>query len=144
MDLKEAWTRSIELMDKHGLIAKGWKFDMNMRRSSLGLCSHGRNTIELSAPLTKANTWDRMKRTVLHEIAHALIGPGHGHDMIWKSICLAIGGDGLVKADDITLPQYKWNAICPEHGHVGGWSRKPREQYHCTRCHNRVRIEAGL
>jgi hypothetical protein len=29
--------------------------------------------------------------TILHEIAHALVGPRHGHDTVWKAKCTDIG-----------------------------------------------------
>lgn len=29
--------------------------------------------------------------TTLHELAHALVGPGHGHDKVWKEACLKLG-----------------------------------------------------
>lgn len=44
----------------------------------------------------KANldNWERIKTTVLHEIAHAIVGYQHGHDKVWVTCCKSIGGDG--------------------------------------------------
>ncbi len=32
-----------------------------------------------------------MKQVLLHEVAHALVGPDHGHDQVWKDKALQIG-----------------------------------------------------
>ena len=40
------------------------------------------------------DNWDRIKTTVLHEIAHAIVGYEHGHDRVWVNCCKSIGGDG--------------------------------------------------
>lgn len=32
-----------------------------------------------------------MRQALLHEIAHALVRPGHGHDQVWKDKALQIG-----------------------------------------------------
>ncbi len=31
--------------------------------------------------------------TFLHELAHLIVGPGHGHDYRWSAICRQIGGN---------------------------------------------------
>jgi len=43
-----------------------------------------------------------VRDTLLHEIAHALVGTAHGHDEVWKAKCLEIGAinlRGVVKSD---------------------------------------------
>ena len=42
--------------------------------------------------LSKKNLKE-IKNTILHEIAHALVGPKHGHNEIWKQKALEIGCD---------------------------------------------------
>src|SRR5215471_13596338 len=32
--------------------------------------------------------------TMTHEIAHAIVGPNHGHDQVWTEKHLEMGGDG--------------------------------------------------
>jgi hypothetical protein len=52
----------------------GWRFRFNKRLTSLGLCGHGRRTIELSVHLVRRNPPEEVRETLLHEIAHALVG----------------------------------------------------------------------
>jgi len=110
MDLKIAEIKSKMLMIEHGLIQEGWKFAFNRRLSSLGLCSHNRRTIYLSAKYTQLNDWEpEMKDTVLHEIAHAFCGFGHGHDLYWKMKCLQVGANPcrLAQGDIVCPPRKK-------------------------------------
>src|ERR1700722_17840393 len=78
-----------DLMAQHGLLA--WTFAFNRRKSSLGLCLYELRTIELSVFFVIRNPHEEIVDTILHEIAHALVGPGHGHDAVWKRKCQQIG-----------------------------------------------------
>ena len=49
--------------------------------------------VELSTKLVEINDEERVRLTILHEVAHALT-EGHGHDNVWKAKLLEIGGDG--------------------------------------------------
>ena len=33
--------------------------------------------------------WGDIRDTLLHEIAHAIVGPGHAHDAVWQTRCAA-------------------------------------------------------
>ena len=84
-----------EMMDEHGLTEV--KAEMNPRlTSAFGRYRYsmlyGRK-IELSSKLVEINDEDRVRLTILHEIAHALT-EGHGHDAVWRAKLLEIGGDG--------------------------------------------------
>jgi predicted SprT family Zn-dependent metalloprotease len=46
----------------------------------MGLCLYEPKAIELSLHFIERNAEDVIRDTLLHEIAHALVGPGHGHD----------------------------------------------------------------
>ena len=68
-----------------------WTFRFNRRRRALGLCCFHRSTIEMSAHLVLLNGSTELRDTLLHEIVHALVGPGHGHDAVWKQKCVEVG-----------------------------------------------------
>ena len=76
-------------MSLHGL--HEWSFAYNRRKRALGFCFYEPRRIELSIHFVEHNSLEAIRDTLLHEIAHALVGPGHGHDAVWKCQCLRIG-----------------------------------------------------
>jgi len=112
----EATRMAKQMMAEHGLTAKGWTFKLNTNRSRLGVCKYGKvmrnrftgqvivthpiQRIEISIYCIQAGL-DTFRNTMLHEIAHALVGPGHNHNAIWKAKARAIGctGDRCGKMD---------------------------------------------
>jgi len=68
-----------------------WCFvwDNSVRR--YGQCRYRKQEIGISKHLAKLNSIEETKDTVLHEIAHALTGVGHGHDAYWKRMCIKVG-----------------------------------------------------
>jgi predicted SprT family Zn-dependent metalloprotease len=87
-----------------------------------------------------------LKKTVIHEIAHAIdieIRGYSNHDDHWKNVAKQIGhtGERTSKvSNEITEKTYKWLAVCPEHGILGGFIRKPTRGKICRMCHNKVNI----
>jgi predicted SprT family Zn-dependent metalloprotease len=90
-----------ELMSRFRLV--GWKFRFDRERRAFGTCSYQLKTIRLSLPLVELNPEDEVRDTILHEIAHALVGPGHNHDDIWKAKCRQIGArpEATYDAEDV-------------------------------------------
>jgi len=146
MILEEAQKLAIELMDKHGLLDLRWyfKFDNAVRR--FGCCKHRLKTITLSKKLVALNDEAQVRDTILHEIAHALVGPGHGHDYIWKAKALAIGcnGERCYSSKTVTQPEAKYKAVCTKCGHVHKRNRRPRKKTSCGVCCNTFDKDAIL
>ncbi|WP_176770701.1 SprT-like domain-containing protein [Microbacterium sp. 77mftsu3.1] len=80
-----------ELMDEHGLT--DWRIRIDNTTRRLGACDRSRKTILLSRQYITAGSAQQTRDTILHEIGHALAGPGEGHGQNWKSIVASIGGD---------------------------------------------------
>jgi len=80
------------LLREHGLNDWRFKFDYSTRRA--GCCNYRDQTISISFELARNGTDDEITDTLLHEIAHALVGKKHNHDAIWKAKARAIGCSG--------------------------------------------------
>jgi len=91
MDLNKTEKLAIKLMDKHGLLDKGWCFEFDNSVRRFGVCKYYNKTIGLSKKLVEINDEDKVKDTILHEIAHAIVGRGNGHGQKWKDVCVQIG-----------------------------------------------------
>ena len=56
-----------------------------------GQCRYHKQEISVSKQLANLNSIEESKDVVLHEIAHALTGVGHGHDHAWRCACIKVG-----------------------------------------------------
>jgi predicted SprT family Zn-dependent metalloprotease len=112
-----------ELLARHGL--GDWKVTLNRRKRTLGLCRNSAKVIELSVYLIDRNGVDEVRDTILHEIAHALVGPGHGHDAVWKAKAVAVGARPQ-RCGQADMPSGRWRAECGSCGETFSRHRKPR------------------
>jgi len=133
--LSEVAFLATELMEKHELFF--WKLKFNNRKNSIGLCCSAKKTIHLSSVIILSCTKDLVNKTILHEIAHALVGVHHGHDIVWRRKCIEIGGDGKRLADksevDFSNIKFAYKGICPN-GHTFYRSRMPKKEQSCGTC----------
>ncbi|AXH49342.1 SprT-like protease [Streptomyces phage Blueeyedbeauty] len=124
MDLFTAERNAKLLMAAHGLV--GWRFEWDNAARRFGRCTYSTRTISMSRQLTVQRTEMAVRNTMLHEIAHALVGPGHGHDAVWRAKAISIGCDGKRCSADKVEVNYKYVAKCPN-GHISRkYLRKPR------------------
>ena len=68
-----------------------WSYEFDRARNRLGQCDYGRRMLSFSRPYVEANEVEIMQNTVLHEIAHALVGAGEGHNEIWEAKAIYVG-----------------------------------------------------
>ena len=123
-----------ELMAAHGL--RGWTFAFNRSKRDMGLCRYGPKVIELSVHFVARNSAAAIRDTLLHEIAHALVGPGHGHDAVWKQACLRVGAKPQRVSFEVDMPDGRWQARCTSCGVVHHKHRKPKRMFgwFCVHC----------
>jgi hypothetical protein len=91
--LKQADVRTlaVKLMTKHGLIESGWRFEWDKAETRIGCCHYGSKRITLSKLLVPNLPRSEVRNTILHEIAHALVGPRRGHGPIWQAKAIEVG-----------------------------------------------------
>jgi predicted SprT family Zn-dependent metalloprotease len=128
----EARRLAQELMTRHGLA--GWSFGLNHRKRSLGLCRYAARTIELSVYLVYGNTAEEVRDTILHEVAHALVGPGPGPDAAWKA-CPEVGARPQ-RCGEADMPPGRWQARCGGCGEHFSRYRRPKRLrgWFCRAC----------
>jgi len=90
--LHEIKQYALEQMEKWELTEQGWSFVWDTRAvRRYGQCRYRPKEIGITKKLANINTIEETKDVVLHEIAHALVGRGHGHDFVWKRMCRKVG-----------------------------------------------------
>ncbi len=94
-----------KLMAQHNL--SGWDFQFDNGSKRAGCCNYRKKLISLAYEYARYASVKDIKNTLLHEIAHALVGSEHNHDAIWKAKAIEIGCSGERCHDvQFTPPKY--------------------------------------
>ena len=137
MNIIQAEKLAKELMAQH--LDDKWKFKFDHAVKRLGACSYRTKTILLSKPLTEVNSIKVIRNTILHEIAHALVGSKHEHDSIWAAKHKELGGTGQPRSQaEVGISNY--TGTCPN-GHISYTFGKPRAQWTCSKCHPKFNLD---
>lgn len=132
MEISPALALGRRLLREHGL--EHWSVRTDRAKTRAGVCRFASRTISLSAPLTRLHDEDEVRDTILHEIAHALVGPTHGHDRVWRAKAIEIGCSGQRTVDpDAPQVQGPWRGECPQ-GHTYTRHRRPGRVMSCLTC----------
>ena len=111
MERKDATYFLREEMNKWGL--KDWTIRLNQNPDSgfLGMCLHRDKTIVMSAHHIDIHPEPSILNTIRHEIAHALVGAGHGHDEVWAAKAREVGCDNTLPCSNLSLSPQIIDAI---------------------------------
>lgn len=98
-------------MGRHGLIAAGWRFEFDNAMTRAACCHYYTKKITMSKRLVDKWSDAEVYDTILHEIAHALVGNQHGHNDVWKDMARRIGCSASVYHNH-TFTQPKFVIVC--------------------------------
>ena len=75
--------------------------------------------------MCELNGVDKVKDTILHEIAHAIAGYSAGHGQKWKDVCIQIGAkpERCYDSKTTNTPELKYKAVCGACGTIHQKSR---------------------
>lgn len=132
MDTRDALALARSLVAEHGLT--GWRVELDRAKTRAGACHYAKKLITLSGPLTWLHSEEQVRDTILHEVAHALVGPRHRHDKVWRATAVRIGctGERCVPLDAPKV-EGDWTGTCPA-GHEVNRHRRPQRLQSCSRC----------
>lgn len=120
-------------LEEHGLLQQGWRTVIDSRpKRRLGQCRYSRKEIGLTKVYCLMNPENQIEQTILHEVAHALLGPGNGHSKRWKYTFVNIGGKWKYarSCNDANMPtvqkKVNWVGVCEICGKTFTRNRRPK------------------
>ena len=125
-----ALERCRSLMQRHGL--DGWTAVLDDSTSRAGAFNYTKKQILLSRLYVRKVDQAALDDTILHEIAHALVGPHHHHDAVWKAKARSIG----CSADRCHTERFsppRWIVSCNA-GCFTRTAQRRRKRAVCRRC----------
>lgn len=121
------------LMLDHNL--DGWSIKVSKTRSTIAETFYKDKTIMFSSSFLKIASLDQLIGVTLHEIAHALVGEGHGHDKVFVDKCKEISPTDEYAKEFMRIHINNYIVSCPRCEQKGG-ETKQRNAY-CAVCFNK-------
>ena len=113
--MREVGDHAAQLLERHlntNALATRWRFRFETATGRAGICRHDARTIALSVSFVLRASWGDIRDTLLHEIAHAIVGPGHAHDAVWRTAARRIGCTAK-RCSTVTHSLKRWIGECP-------------------------------
>lgn len=111
-----------------------WSFGFDNAKRRAGLCDYGRKRISVSRYLSARYDDETNHQTLLHEVAHALAGPGAGHGPRWKAVARDLGYEGgTTHHGETAMELAPWVGVCPA-GHTVYRHRRASRATSCALC----------
>ena len=116
---------------------EGWSFQFDHATRRAGCCTYQTQVISLAHAYARAAPDAEIDDTLLHEIAHALVGKAHGHDQLWRATAVALGCSGH-RCHDVQFTPPRYIVTCVNACWVTTAERRQRGAV-CRTCHGPVR-----
>lgn len=134
-----AWCKTYFERKKVEFKITDWTIALDHAKKRLGQTDYNKKRITISRHFLRGPTCGekQIRNTVLHEMAHILVGPlNPGHGEVWKKVALKIGCDGTT-CSVMDLPDAKYVMTCPKKCFSVTYFRKPKiENKICLKCKN--------
>lgn len=141
--MQQVEKHAAELLARHlntGAPATWWRFRFETATARAGICRYKTRTIALSVSYVLRAPWSDIRDTLLHEIAHAIVGPTHAHDAVWQTAARRIGCTAK-RCSTVNHTMKRWLGECPRCR--DRWFRqrltpKMRKRSICPRCRSPI------
>ena len=113
--MQQVEDHAAQLLERHlntGAPTTRWRFHFETATGRAGICRHDNRTIALSVSYVLRAPWADIRDTLLHEIVHAIVGPGHAHDAVWQAAARRIGCTAR-RCSTVTHSLKRWIGECP-------------------------------
>lgn len=132
LPIRDARGIAHQMMREH--LPETWSFSFDNAKRRAGACNFTTRVISVSKYFVAQADEDDLRQVLLHEIAHALVGPGVGHGTAWKVMARKLGYTGKRTLEKQFAESYAaWVGRCPT-GHAFHRFKKPTHVSSCTAC----------
>lgn len=130
--------RLIQTHETKSGLKTGWQLAFDLAPARAGSCRYEKKQITLSVTYCLKASKGEIVDTILHEIAHAIVGPKHGHDAAWKAAAQRIGCTAE-RCHHVQHTPPRWHGGC---GCGQEWKRQRLTQRartsRCSKCKKRI------
>lgn len=135
--LTEVARQADQLLEQYGL--SEWRFTYDNANKRAGSCNHHKQTISIAEQFCLTVDADQIADTLLHEIAHALVGVQHGHNKVWRAKAREIGCSAD-RTHCINFAAPRYIVSCKPCGIYGVRDKRSANRV-CKRCQTPVTYE---
>ena len=143
MTMQQVEDHAAQLLERHlnmGAPATWWCFRFETATGRAAICQYTTRTIALSVSYVLRAPWHDIRNTLLHEVAHATVGLGHGHHAVWQTAARRIGCTAT-RRSTVMHSLKRWIGEYPRCR--DRWFRqrltvKVRQRSICPRCRSRI------
>lgn len=127
MNLNEAEKMALQILQTE--VLHDWSFRFDRAKKRFGQCNYLKKEISLSRYLVELNTEEKVKDTIIHEVAHAIAGYESGHGKIWKQCVVRMGGvpERCYSPQEVNTPKLKYTVFCESCDLEIQKTRKPKK-----------------
>ncbi len=95
-------------------VLNDWSFRFDRAKKRFGMCNYQTKKISLSKYLVELNSRDKVRDTIIHEIAHAIAGYKAGHGKDWEKCVIRMGGvpERCYSPHTVNTPKLKYTIFC--------------------------------
>jgi predicted SprT family Zn-dependent metalloprotease len=122
------------LLKEFKLTDWSFRFDHSTRRA--GCCNYRDQQISIAFDLARNASDKDIRDTLLHEIAHALVGKQHNHDPIWKAKAKEIGCSGE-RTHRLVFSPPRYHVTC-ENGCFKHTAERRNHRLVCRTCRGKL------
>lgn len=112
-----AMSRIESMLREHKL--DDWIAEFNGQRKTIALTYHAEKKIVFSKYFVSMASKEEFEGVALHEIAHALLGPGYGHGPEFFEMCTTISPTDAYAVPQGNFQISRYLFSCPECGYSG-------------------------
>lgn len=130
LKIEQSLARGKDMLFEHGL--HGWVVTTNRKRSCIAETYHSNRVISYSKYFLLQASEEQFVGITLHEIAHAILGPGVGHGDKFTDLCTRISPTPVYACEAVDIPIRRYIMSCPSCGYSG--NHNENKTLYCAKC----------